>query len=80
MRLCYQNDLMRIDKEEECKLATEKLEKEYVNTRSKKGFPKGCYFLHHNQKSYFNTHKTGSKSEQAEQICKLQGNNYIFTF
>ena len=80
MRLCTQNDLMSIDKEDECKLATEKLEKQYVNARSNKGFPKGCYFLLDNSKAYFNTHKTGSKSTNAEQICKLQGNNYILAF
>ena len=68
---------MRIDEEEECKLATKKLEKDYVNARSNKGFPKGCYFLHDNNKAYFNTHKTGSKAKNAEQICKLEGNNYI---
>lgn len=76
-RLCYQKSLMSIDNKEECKVGSEKLEKDFKDSRSNKGYPKGCYFLHETQKSYFNTHKTGSKSERAEQICKLQGNYNI---
>ena len=80
MRLCYQKGLMSVETVEVCKLATKKLEKDFKDSRSNKGYPKGCYFLHDTQKSYFNTHKTGSESRNAEQICKLQGNNYILAF
>ena len=61
-----------IGEQQECEEAAKYLEKHFVNARSKFMYPKGCYFLHHSTRMYFNTHAWGKASYNAEQICKSE--------
>ena len=69
-QLC--SDGQHIVKQEECEEAAKYLGKEFVGSRRKSTYPKGCYFLHQNTKMYFNTYPWGKESSWAEQICTLQ--------
>ena len=61
-----------IGEQQECEEAAKYLEKNFIDSRNKLTFPKGCYFLHQNSRMYFNTHAWGKANENTEQICKSE--------
>lgn len=58
---------------EECKDAAKKLGYEFKDSRKRIRFPRGCYLLIDNNRTYFNTHLTGQPHTKAEQVCKEEG-------
>ena len=75
-RLCADDERQRINEAKECELAATQMKIKFVEKRSRKGLPKGCYFLIENDLIYFNTHLSGSKSTIAQQVCKGIGKEF----
>ena len=69
-QLCRDNQ--SIDDMNACKKAATFLGKQFKESINRRIFPKGCYLILFNDNVYFNTHSNGRKSNDAEQICKVE--------
>ena len=56
---------------DECKQAAVSIGEQFIDSRRRIGFPKGCYFFPGNG-IYFNIHAVGRESRIAEQVCKFE--------
>ena len=69
---------------EECKDAARDLGYAFGGSRSRSGFPKGCYLLVANNRAYFNTHPRGISEinqinqEPSKRICAEKGSREIY--
>ena len=63
-----------------CQKAAEELSGSSMNVKmaSENGenWPMGCYLQRSNTKVFFNEHRTGSKNDDAYQLCKFGGKGY----
>ena len=64
-----------------CQKAAEELSGSSMNVKmaseNRENWPTGCYLQRSNTKVFFNEHRTGSKNDDAYQLCKFggKGNN-----
>ena len=68
-----------------CQKAAEELTGSSMNVKMDnenwENWPKGCYLQRSSPKVFFNEHKTGSKNDDAYQLCRFggKGKNSLFT-
>ena len=72
-----------VNDESTCQKAAEELSGSSMNVKMANGenWPTGCYLQRSNTKVFFNEHRTGSKNDDAYQLCKFggKGNNSDLT-
>ena len=70
-----------VNDESTCQKAAEELSGSSMNVKmaseNRENWPTGCYLQRSNTKVFFNEHRTGSKNDDAYQLCKFggKGNN-----
>ena len=78
--LCSDNGLMHqrvaVNDKSTCQKAAEELSGSSMNGMASdngENWPNGCYLQRSNSKVFFNEHKTGSKNDDAYQLCRFGG-------
>ena len=76
-----------VNDESTCQKAAEELSGSSMNVKmaseNRENWPTGCYLQRSNTKVFFNEHRTGSKNDDAYQLCKFGGkgkNCYLTCF
>ena len=75
-----------VDDKSTCQKAAEELSGSSMSVMASgngENWPNGCYLQRSNTKVFFNEHKTGSKNDDAYQLCRFGGkgkNSYLTCF
>ena len=67
------DELLTIDKADECKLAADDLKLPYFGPKASNSFPTGCCYNRIKKLVYYNTNNHGARAEDGQVICKKTG-------